>query len=172
MGFKRTALGLIASAAFVVSSFGAVAANDVDVNVDLKPNECSVTATTSEIALGPFEYNGKNGYELTGKKGQNIGLSVTVPEPGASCETSFTLMDGVLSNGEDTISGSHMGIKPGRSGEGKHYGGSGANLLVGGNWNLLSDTSHAYTTMTTVPNDVSAGTYTGTIQITLVDQTP
>lgn len=172
MGFKKTAFGLIASAAFVISSFGAVAANDVDVNVDLLPNECSVMATTSQITMGPFQYNGKDGYVLVGKNGQNIGLSVKVPEPGASCATSFTLLGGVLTNGDDEISGSHMGIKPGRSGEGNHYGGSGTNLGVGGTWNLLSDTSHAYTTMKTVPDNVGAGEYTGTIQITLVDQTP
>lgn len=168
MKIKNKVVGSVAAIAMAISVIMPAAAEDIGANVNLLPNVCSVTASTSNVSMGPFQFDGKNSYALAGNPTRNIGLSVTVPGPGDTCETSFSLLNDEMTNGSSSIDGSNLSIKPGRSGGPGFYPGSASSLGSASTWNLYSDTTHSVVRMETAPEDAAPGTYQGTIQIAIV----
>lgn len=114
MNLKKKLFGLTAATMMTLGSAAGVAAQhsytDTDLHVELIPNICSVSASTSDVTFGPWEFDGTGSYVIADPKADSRAIfwDMTVPGPGQSCDVSFSMFGHRLNSGENSISSGNV----------------------------------------------------------------
>lgn len=158
VGFGAATLLSLSMASGVMAQDGH-SFTDSDLNVDLVPNVCSVSASTSDVTFGPWEFDGTGSYVLTGLDSKAILWDMTIPGPGQTCDVSFSMFGNALKSGDDKIGSENLSFAV------YNYGAVGD--LGGKKIVPLSPERNHYggAFKLSIPEDAQPGTYTGTIRI-------
>lgn len=161
MNLKSKLFGLTAATMLSIGAVTGVAAQhsftDTDLHVELVPNICSVSASTSNVTFGPWEFDGKGEYVLVGSHVRAIHWDMTVPGPGQSCDVNFSMFGSALKSGDNRIGSENVSFSVYNYGA---VGNLGAKKTVSLN---PSHTGGAF--YLNVPEDAQPGEYSGTIRI-------
>jgi type 1 fimbria pilin len=157
MNLKNKLIGFGAASILALTMTTGVMAqtSTTGAGVELVPGQCSVQAKTSNINFGEWQWDGSKYVPPTVE--QWINWSVTNGYPGEKCHISITLEGGALaSENGDTIPGSYLTFR-----ETPLSSAVEANLATGDYQNR--------TRMTSVPDNIMPGNYSGTLNFQIVE---